>query len=123
MGDGSAMYSIQALWTASHLKLPITFIIANNGGYRIIKERLLSFHGNDNFIAMDFKDPPIAFADLAKSLGMYAERVESGSDFKMAYQTANESGGPALLEVMVQGGEPMQDNISVKRTNIKYSPP
>ena len=109
LGDGSAMYSIQALWTASHLKLPITFIIANNGGYRIIKERLLSFHGNDQFIAMDFKDPPIAFADLAKSLGMHAERFETGSDFKLAYQTANESGGPALLEVMVQGGQTMHE--------------
>ena len=39
-GDGSAMYSIQALWTAAHLKLPITYVIANNGGYRIIKQRL-----------------------------------------------------------------------------------
>ena len=39
-GDGSAMYSIQALWTAAHHKLPITYVIANNGGYRIIKQRL-----------------------------------------------------------------------------------
>ena len=71
---------------------------------------------------MDYKDPPIAFADLAKSLGMHAERVDIGSAFKLAYQSANESVGPALLEVMVQGGETMQDYISVKRTNIKYSP-
>ena len=35
------MYSIQALWTAAHRKLPITYVIANNGGYRIIKQRLL----------------------------------------------------------------------------------
>ena len=40
LGDGSAMYSIQALWTAAHQKLPITYVIANNGGYRIIKQRL-----------------------------------------------------------------------------------
>src|SRR6476659_9987531 len=58
-GDGSAMYSIQALWTAAHLKLPITYVIANNGGYRIIKQRLLSFHGNSNYIGMDFADPKI----------------------------------------------------------------
>ena len=102
------MYSIQALWTAAHLKLPITFIIANNGGYRLIKERLLSFHGNEQFIAMDFKDRSIAFADLAKSLGMHAERIESGPNFKSAYQTANDSSGPALLEVVVQGGQTMK---------------
>ena len=56
-GDGSAMYSIQSLWTAAHHKLPITYVIANNGGYRIIKQRLLSFHGNDHFIGMDFAEP------------------------------------------------------------------
>jgi len=109
LGDGSSMYSIQALWTAAHLKLPITFIIANNGGYRIIKERLLSFHGNDEFIAMDFKDPAIEFADLARSLGMKAERIETGAAFETAFQAADDRAGPVLLEVVVQGGKTMQD--------------
>jgi len=108
LGDGSAMYGIQALWTAAHLKLPITFVIANNGGYRIIKERLLAFHGNDQFIAMDFKDPAIEFADLARSLGMQAERIETGEAFETAFQAANGRDGPTLLEVVVQGGETMQ---------------
>jgi benzoylformate decarboxylase len=45
-GDGSAMYSIQAVWTAAHHKLPLSVVIINNGGYRIIKQRLLSFHGD-----------------------------------------------------------------------------
>jgi thiamine pyrophosphate-dependent acetolactate synthase large subunit-like protein len=54
LGDGSAMYSIQALWTAAHQKLPITFVVFNNGGYRIIKRRLKLFHGTDRFIGMDF---------------------------------------------------------------------
>ena len=108
LGDGSAMYSIQALWTAAHLKLPITFIIANNGGYRIIKERLLAFHGNDQFIAMDFKDPAIEFADLARSLGMRAERIETGGAFEAAFEAAKSQDGPTLLEVVVQGGKTMQ---------------
>ncbi len=108
LGDGSAMYGIQAVWTAAHLKLPITFVIANNGGYRIIKERLLAFHGNDQFIAMDFKDPAIEFADLARSLGMQAERIETGEAFETAFQAANGRDGPTLLEVVVQGGETMQ---------------
>ncbi|MGE0748849.1 MAG: thiamine pyrophosphate-binding protein, partial [Rhodospirillales bacterium] len=59
VGDGSAMYSIQALWTAAHHNLPIAFVIANNKGYRIIKQRLLAFHGNREFIGMDFVEPEI----------------------------------------------------------------
>ena len=40
IGDGSAMYSIQALWSAANQKLPMTFLICNNGGYQILKNRL-----------------------------------------------------------------------------------
>ena len=81
LGDGSAMYSIQALWTAAHQKLPITFVIFNNGGYRSIKQRLKLFHSTDRFIGMDFVNPPIEFAALARSLGMQACRVETPDSF------------------------------------------
>jgi benzoylformate decarboxylase len=102
IGDGSAMYSIQALWTAAHMKLPITFVIANNQGYRIIKQRLLAFHGNDNFIGMDFTDPPIDFVALAGSLGMAAERITEPGGVRPALDTALASNGPTLLDVMVE---------------------
>ena len=69
------MYTIQALWTAAHLKLPITYVIANNGGYRILKQRLKAFHGNDEPIGMDLVDPKVDFVGLAKAMGMAAERV------------------------------------------------
>ena len=72
IGDGSAMYSIQALWTAANAKLPITYVVANNGGYRIIKERLKSFHGVERYTGMEFKDPPIDFVGLARSMGVTA---------------------------------------------------
>ena len=52
IGDGSAMYSIQALWTAANQRLPLTFLILNNGGYQILKNRLKLFHGNDKPIGM-----------------------------------------------------------------------
>jgi len=102
-GDGSAMYSIQALWTAAHHRLPITFLIANNGGYRIIKQRLLSFHGNDHYIGMDFADPAIDFAALAKSLGMPAERITGPQAVPGALRRAFSSPGPKLLDVVVEG--------------------
>ena len=103
-GDGSAMYSIQAIWTAARMKLPITYVIANNGGYRIIKQRLLSFHGNDHFIGMDFADPAIDFVQLAKSMGLQAERVSEPGQLKPALEAAfANTSGPNLLDVSIEG--------------------
>ena len=103
LGDGSAMYSIQALWTAAHHKLPTTFIVFNNGGYRIIKQRLKLFHSTDRFIGMDFVDPAIDFAALASALGLQGHRVETPAAFKAAYAEALGGSKPALIEVMVDG--------------------
>ena len=104
IGDGSAMYSIQALWTAAHLKLPITYVIADNGGYRILKERLLAFHGNDQFTGMDFRDPPIDVVGMARSLGMPAQRITDPDAVASALEKALASGGPSLLGISVQDG-------------------
>ena len=78
LGDGSAMYSIQALWTAAHHKLPMTFVVFNNGGYRIIKQRLKLFHSTDRFIGMDFVDPPIEFAASRRARHAGSSRRNSG---------------------------------------------
>ena len=103
VGDGSAMYSIQALWTAAHHKLPITTVICNNGGYRIIKQRLKAYHGNDHFIGMDFADPPVDFLSIAKGFGMNATRITEPDAIAPAIRAAIASGGPTLLDVMVDG--------------------
>jgi benzoylformate decarboxylase len=104
IGDGSAMYSIQALWTAAHLKLPITYVIANNGGYRIIKERLRQFHENENYIAMDFEDPPIKSASLADGFGMPSIVAGSADEMEAALAASYERNGPTLIEAMVEKG-------------------
>ncbi len=103
IGDGSSMYSIQALWSAAHMKLPITYVIPNNGGYRILKQRLKAFHGNEQYIAMDFEDPPIDFTAISKGLGVPAEKIEKPVDFVPAFQAALAHDGPNLLEVVVDG--------------------
>ncbi|MGC1439778.1 MAG: thiamine pyrophosphate-dependent enzyme [Burkholderiaceae bacterium] len=104
IGDGSAMYSIQALWTAAHLKLPITYIIANNGGYRIIKERLRLFHENENYIAMDFEDPPISSSGLAEGFGMPSVVAGDAAQMESALEQSFASDGPMLIEAMVETG-------------------
>ncbi len=57
VGDGSAMYGIQGLWSAAHERLPVTYIVANNRGYRIIKERLVAMRSTRTFTGMDLRDP------------------------------------------------------------------
>jgi benzoylformate decarboxylase len=104
IGDGSAMYGIQAIWTAAHLRLPITYVIVNNRSYRIIKERLQSFRKTDQFVAMDMSDPPIDFVDLARSMGMASRRVEKPAEIASALREAIASGKPNLVEVVVSTG-------------------
>jgi benzoylformate decarboxylase len=104
IGDGSAMYSIQSLWTAAHLKLNITYVIINNRSYRIIKERLLAMRGTDDFVAMDMDNPAIDFAGLAKSMGMPSQIVTDPTKLADVLKAAMASGGPNLVEVIVSRG-------------------
>jgi len=102
-GDGSAMYSIQALWTAAHHRLPLTVVLVNNGGYRIIKQRLLSFHGDDHFVGMDFADPRVDFAGMAGALGLEAMRITDPAELKPVLTSAFARPGAKLIEVVVDG--------------------
>ncbi|HZS66744.1 MAG TPA: thiamine pyrophosphate-dependent enzyme [Burkholderiales bacterium] len=104
VGDGAAMYSIQGLWTAAHLGLPITYVIANNRGYRIIKERLVSFRKSDQFTGMDIREPELDFVALARSMGLAARRVAEPHDIAPALREAFASGKPNLLDVRVADG-------------------
>ncbi len=103
LGDGSAMYSIQALWSAANQNLPVIFVICDNGGYRILKQRLKAFHDNDRFIGMDFKNPSINVATLAEGFGLRAHRVENGAAFEAAFADALAASEPVLLDVVVDG--------------------
>jgi len=104
VGDGSAMYSIQALWTAAHLKLPITYVIANNRSYRILKERLRGRQESAAFIGMDLRDPEIDFVHLAESLGVPARRVTVASDIVPTLRAASAGSSPSLIDVSVADG-------------------
>jgi len=104
VGDGSAMYGIQALWTAAHMKAPVTYVIANNRSYRILKERLVSMRGSDKFVGMDMRDPAIDYVGLAQAMGVPGRRVTDPNDVAPALREAVEQGGPRLIEVIVADG-------------------
>ena len=101
IGDGSAMYNIQALWTAAHLKLRMVFVIANNRGYRILKQRVRTRDDFTDFVGMDFTDPPIDFAALATAMGVRARRVTEADAVGTALGEALAHDGPTLLDVIV----------------------
>ena len=97
------MYSITALWSAANQRLPVIFLIMNNEGYQILKNRLKAFHGNDTPIGMDFNDPPMDVTKIAQGFGVTAERVDSAESFEVALNRAlAKTDGPSLLEVMVK---------------------
>jgi benzoylformate decarboxylase len=106
VGDGSAMYSPQALWTAAHLRLPVTFVVMNNCEYNILKNyaraqpQYLST-GTDRFIGMDIVDPAIDFMALAASYGLPATRVENARDIAVAVKEGIRSGRANLIEVII----------------------
>ena len=105
VGDGSAMYTIQALWTAAHEGLAVVAVIFNNHSYRILKQRTLLLKGfsaeDGHYVAMDLDRPFIDFVGLARSLGVPGERVDKTSDVAPALGRGLASGGPYLLDLRI----------------------
>jgi benzoylformate decarboxylase len=105
VGDGSAMYTAQALWTAAHDSIAVVYVIFNNASYRILKERTKALKGfsaeDDRYVAMDLDRPLIDYVGLAKSLGVAGERVEKASEVGPAVARAIADGGPALIDVRI----------------------
>lgn len=108
-GDGSAMYSIQALWSAAHHDLNVTFVILANREYRVLKHNIDAYRGrfgvesNRGYAHMDLTGPALGFAELAGGMGVPAERVETPDALKAALATAFASDGPSLIEAAIEG--------------------
>ena len=105
IGDGSAMYSIQALWTAAHDQVPVTFVILNNRSYRILKQRLSATNGvaaqHGRYIGMELVQPAIDFCGLAQSLGVEAVAVDDIPGFIAALRRGIASKTPLLIDATI----------------------
>ena len=106
VGDGAALYSPQALWTAAHENLPVTFVVMNNREYNVLKNFMrgqphyLSCKGN-RFIAMDIERPAIDYLALATSMGVPARRIERAWDIAPAIAAGIATGRTNLIEVII----------------------
>ncbi|MCH9675802.1 MAG: thiamine pyrophosphate-binding protein, partial [Gammaproteobacteria bacterium] len=104
-GDGSSLYTIQALWTAAHHDIPIVFVILNNRVYRILKYNMNRYRQEartperKGYLHMDLTHPDIDFVSLAKGFGLEAKRIVDAEDVRSAVREAFASGVPYLLDV------------------------
>ena len=108
-GDGSAMYSIQALWTAAHHNQKILFVILANAEYRVLKHNLdihrqrFDAPSDQPYPHMDLANPTLGFARMAEGMGVIASRAETTDDIKKAATAFLSGDGPHLLEIAVAG--------------------
>jgi benzoylformate decarboxylase len=108
--DGAAMYSITALWTAAHHRIPVTFVMLSNRAYRILKLNMLDYLGpaaqGRQFVAMDLTDPELRFDRIAESMGVRGRRVERPEELAPALKEAIAHDGPSLVDVVMESPLP-----------------
>ncbi|VVE80798.1 benzoylformate decarboxylase [Pandoraea sputorum] len=101
IGDGSAMYSIQALWSAAQARLPITFVILNNRRYAALQDFAPSFGFGPKDPVQGTDLPELDFVRMAEGMGLRAQRVEQGSELRDVLSHAIASGETRLVELVV----------------------
>jgi len=111
IGDGSAMMTIQGLWTAANDNIPCIFVICNNGMYRVLKVNFNVYQreilhesepAGSNLLYSDFPTP-FDIAAIANSMGVHGERIVEPSDIAPAIERAIASGKPAVLDIVIDG--------------------
>jgi benzoylformate decarboxylase len=104
IGDGSAMYSIQALWTAAQRKLPLTIVVINNSGYGAMRSFSQVMQVR-NVPGLEL--PGIDFVRLAEGMGCHAVRVTKAAELGAALERGMAFAGTSLVEVVVDSAVPV----------------
>ncbi len=111
IGDGSAMMTVQGLWTAANDNIPCVFVICNNGMYRVLKTNFNVYQqdvlglpetSGGRLLYSDF-GTPFDMAAIANSMGVHGERITDPSEIKPAVDRAVASGKPTLLDIVIDG--------------------
>ena len=104
-GDGSAMYTIQALWTQARENLDIVTVVYNNRSYAILQMEMLRTGANaigaKAMSTLSLENPVIDFCKIANALGVEAARAETAEGFDDALAAAMARPGPFLIEAML----------------------
>lgn len=108
-GDGGAMYTIQALWSAARHNVDAKFVVCNNRSYRILQLNIKAYWQEQGIpehdfpLSFDLSKPAIRFDDLARSMGVEAIRVEKPEEIAPAIKQALAHNGPFLIDLVLEG--------------------
>jgi benzoylformate decarboxylase len=106
LGEGAALYGIQGLWSAAKYRLGVTFVIANNAQYQILKAGArglgLPEANREKFVGMDLREPEVDLVGLAKAFGVDAVRVTEPEELDQQLQSSLGSGNPKLIDVPIR---------------------
>jgi benzoylformate decarboxylase len=108
-GDGGAMYTIQALWSAARHQVNAKFVVCNNGSYRLLQNNITQFWKergiaqHDFPLSFDLSAPPLRFDEMARSMGMQGLRVEKPWEVGPAIKQMLAHPGPFLIDLVVEG--------------------
>lgn len=108
-GDGSACYTLQALWSAAYHRIPVVFLILNNGSYRILKLNMDRYRSDAGisrerpYPHMELGEPAIDFVGIAAGYGVRGAKVTKAEDVAGAIRTAFDANEPYLLDVVIDG--------------------
>ena len=113
VGEGSAMYGIQGLWTAAYYDLPVTYVICNNRSYRILKQFLINYYypalgledRQSDYIGMNFSKQPLDCAGVARGFGVEGFRVDKPNQLRATLEKALSLGRPSLVDVHIHSGD------------------
>jgi len=108
MGDGTAIMTVQALWTAANSNIPAVFVICNNQSYRVLKlnsnvyHRLQGLPFPDKYVMTDF-DIPLDFKAQAEAYGVEGVRVETPEDLAAQVRRGCEMDKPLVIDAIIDG--------------------
>jgi len=105
VGDGSAMWSIQSLWTAAHYQIPVTYVVCANAGYcqvKLMKTLLMGEGSIGRYLGTEVDNPRIDFLQLAQGMGVSGWKVERPEQLGQALRSAFNLGKPAVVEVAIE---------------------
>ena len=123
-GDGGAMYTIQAMWTAARHEIGAKFVVCNNRSYQLLKTNLQQYWQERDLPdhafpgSFDLGNPVIRFDELAKNMGVPATRVATPDQIAPAIEQALAEDGPFLIDLLLHQEVPHHDEDAANRRPV-----